>query len=224
MNFSPFNQKKTIRDFNLYKNNNPPKIICKKHLKINQVDMSAFLMIQKNNIIIISIMKINKLYPKKTWTVASKKYQGFQKVWVIRTFKKKDWDILTISYLFPIQILIKKGLSLWIYSPRMILIRNKGDLNLDIETLFPNKVKGEAVLQASQNWFSINMLKMAKIFQIALSLILNQDRNSRKIIEKWYLVLLKKLMLLNKSYRLFQSRMLRRKITFKWKHRFRAMI
>jgi hypothetical protein len=70
------------------------------------------------------------------------------------------------------------------FGPKKILIRNKKDLNLHKETLFPNKVKVEEVLLASQNWFSINMLKMDKIFQIALSLILNQARNSRKLKEK----------------------------------------
>ena len=70
------------------------------------------------------------------------------------------------------------------FGPKKILIRNKKDLNLHKEILFPNKVKVEVVLLASQNWFSINMLKMVKIFQIALSQILNQARNSRRLIEK----------------------------------------
>ena len=143
---------------------------------------------------------------------------------MILIFKKMDWDIWTISYLFRIQILIKKGLSLPIFGPRKIFLENRGDLNPLIETLFLNRVKGEAVLQASQNWFSINMLKMVKIFRIALSRILNQARNSKRIKSKSYLVLLKKWMLLSKFYLLFQSRITIRKNMLKWKHPFRVMI
>jgi hypothetical protein len=78
------------------------------------------------------------------------------------------------------------------FGPRKIFLENREDLNPLIETLFLNRVKGEAVLQASQNWFSINMLKMVKIFRIALSRIRNQARNSKRIKRKSYLVLLKK--------------------------------
>jgi len=97
-----------------------------------------------------------------------------------------------ISYRFRIQILIKKSLSPPMFGPKKSLLGNKRDLSLLIEALFPSRVKGEAVLLASPNWFLINMLKTVKTFQIALSRTLNQAKNSRRIRRKSYLVLLKK--------------------------------
>ena len=84
-----------------------------------------------------------------------------------------------ISCHFQIQILIKKGIIPPTLGPKKMLLEKK-DLYQPIEILFLNRVKGEAVLQASQNWFLTSMPKMVKIFQIAHSLIPNQARNSKR--------------------------------------------
>ncbi|MFM7852610.1 MAG: hypothetical protein ACKO96_12015, partial [Flammeovirgaceae bacterium] len=64
--------------------------IYKKIPKTIQADVNAFLMIQKNNIIIIRKTKTNRLFQRKTLMGVLKRYQGFRKFLVIHTFKKMD--------------------------------------------------------------------------------------------------------------------------------------